>query len=382
MKTEKVPMDIILVIGDSATVRHVLVNKLKDLPGCEIKTANDGRDGIRSAIKYRPIMIILDVSMPGIDGFETCEKLKTFRETKGIPIIFHTAESNDTDVLRGFEVGGIDYISKTWNHEIQRQRIGAHLKTLRDARDLKKQFIKNKELMEIQREVENRLLEKNNELKEFAHIVSHDLKAPLRGVETIVQWMKEDYSEKLDSDGNEQLDLLGNRVSRMQSLIDGILRYSKIDFSEEVTEEINTELLITDIVDLLAPPDSISITIAKEMPMIISSATKISQVFQNFISNAIKYMGKPEGEIFITSADLGEEWEFCIRDTGIGIDEQYYEKIFKMFQTLQSRDDYESTGVGLPVIKKIVESYGGKIRVESELNKGSSFFFTYPKNTH
>lgn len=372
-------MDTILIIDDSATVRNVLTNKLQDLPDCKIVTAHDGREGVRAALKHKPIMVILDVSMPGIDGFETCEKIKTFRETKHIPVIFHTAESNDKDVLRGFEVGGLDYISKTWNHEIQRKRISTHLKTLRDARDLTKQLEKNHELMNSQKQSEDKLREKNNELKEFAHIVSHDLKAPLRGVETIVQWIKEDYSDKLDEDGNEQLDLLKRRVSRMQSLIDGILRYSKIDFTEEALEEIDTTPLVTDIVDLLAPPDSIAITIEENMPIISASKTKISQVFQNFISNGIKYMGKPEGAIFVSSHDLGDCWEFAIRDTGIGIEETYFDKIFKMFQTLQSRDDYESTGVGLPVIKKIVESYGGKIRVESEVGSGSTFYFTYPK---
>jgi signal transduction histidine kinase len=219
----------------------------------------------------------------------------------------------------------------------------------------------------------------NQELKDFAYIVSHDLKAPLRGIDTLAKWISADYADKFDREGKEQLDLLCNRVERMHNLIDGILQYSRIGRVKEEKVQLNLNKLIPDIIDTLAPPENITITIENELPVIECEATRITQVFQNLLSNAIKYMDKPQGQVWVGCVEEESCWKFSVSDNGPGIEERYFEKIFQMFQTLSPRDEVESTGVGLTVVKKIIEMYGGRIWLESVVGEGSTFFFTLPK---
>ena len=224
-----------------------------------------------------------------------------------------------------------------------------------------------------------RLESANQELKDFAYIVSHDLKAPLRGIKTLTEWISSDYADKIDEDGREQMGLLSNRVDRMHNLIDGILQYSRVGRVKENLVAVNLNQLVPEIIDTLAPPENISITTEGELPTITCEPTRIMQVFQNLLSNALKYMDKPQGIIKIRCAEEDGYWRFSISDNGPGIEERYFEKIFQMFQTLAARDEFESTGVGLTVVKKIVEMYGGKIWVESKVGQGSTFSFTLPK---
>jgi light-regulated signal transduction histidine kinase (bacteriophytochrome) len=219
----------------------------------------------------------------------------------------------------------------------------------------------------------------NTELKNFAYIVSHDLKAPLRGIQTIADWIQEDYADKLDEDGKEQLGLLSQRVERMKLLIDGVLQYSRVGHNQEDIKPVNLDQVIPDIIDSLAVPDHITIIIDKPLPTVHYESTRLSQVFSNLLCNAVKYMDKPEGEIRINFSEDNDHWTFSITDNGPGIEVQYHDKIFGIFQTLQPRDDYESTGVGLAVVKKTIELAGGRIWVTSEVGNGSTFSFTVPK---
>ena len=218
----------------------------------------------------------------------------------------------------------------------------------------------------------------NKELKEFAYVVSHDLKAPLRAINSLATWLVMDYEDKFDEDGKQQLHLLQARVTRMDSLIDGILQYSRVGRVEEDKVEIDLQKQVPEIIDYLAPPENIKVEIDNELPTIVSEKTRITQVFQNLMSNAIKYMDKPEGTINIGCTKEDEFYKFYVKDNGPGIEEKYFERIFKIFQTLHAKDQYESTGVGLTLIKRIVEMYGGKVWVESEVGNGSTFYFTFP----
>jgi len=220
----------------------------------------------------------------------------------------------------------------------------------------------------------------NQELKEFAYVISHDLKAPLRGIKTLADWLLTDYGNKLDDSGKQQLNLLQTRVGRMHNLIEGVLRYSRIGRIREKRMQVDLSELVPEITDMVAPPDNITVNIEGRMPVILCEKTSIIQVFENLLSNAIKYMDKPKGEITVGCLEQNDCWLFSVADNGPGIDEKYFGKIFKIFQTLQPRDKFESTGVGLTVIKKIVELFGGKVWVESKLGQGSTFFFTLPKS--
>jgi len=219
----------------------------------------------------------------------------------------------------------------------------------------------------------------NRELKDFAYIVSHDLKAPLRGIKTLAKWMSTDYADKLDEDGKEQMSLLSSRVDRMHNLIDGVLQYSRVGRMKEERAQVNLNELVPEIIDTIAPPENIAITVENELPVVECGETRIMQVFQNLLSNAVKYMDKPKGKIKIGCVEEDGFWKFSVADNGPGIEERHFERIFQIFQTLSPRDEFESTGVGLTVVKKIVELYNGKIWVESKVGEGSTFFFTLPR---
>jgi len=219
----------------------------------------------------------------------------------------------------------------------------------------------------------------NEELNSFAHIVSHDLKAPLRNVTQLITWLIADYAAAFDANGKELTHLLLSRVKRMENLISGVLEYSRVGRKNDTIEMIDLSLLLPDVVDSLSPPPHIHITLSNALPTVVGDKIRLTQVFQNLIGNAIKFMDKPHGEITVGCADVGEFWQFSVTDNGPGIAPQYQEKIFQIFQTLQRHDDQESTGVGLTIVKKIVEWYGGEIWVESTVGEGSAFVWTFPK---
>ena len=219
----------------------------------------------------------------------------------------------------------------------------------------------------------------NDELRNFAYIVSHDLKAPLRGISTLASWLSEDCAEALGDQGKDKMALLQSRVGRMHDLIEGILQYSRVGRIKEDMVEINLNEVVSDVIDTIAPPDNISITIENELPLIIAEKTRAIQLFQNLLSNAIKYMDKPQGQVGISCVEDGEYWRFGVADNGPGIEEKHFERIFQIFQTVSDQHSFESTGVGLSVVKKIVDLYGGTVWVESEVGNGSVFYFTLPK---
>ena len=219
----------------------------------------------------------------------------------------------------------------------------------------------------------------NKELKDFAYIVSHDLKAPLRAISSLTDWIIEDYEESFDEDGQEQLSLLKNRVTRMYQLLEGILRYSRIGRGKEEKEVLDLNELVFDVINTLLPPQNFDIRILGELPPIYADKTKIYQVFQNIISNAIKYNDKPVGEVMV-SCETNEEDNlhyFSIADNGKGILEEDFDRVFKIFQTLgKDKNSAESTGVGLTLVQKVIKKYGGNITVASKVGEGTTFTFS------
>ena len=233
----------------------------------------------------------------------------------------------------------------------------------------------NEHLAETIRE----LRRSNKELQDFAYVTAHDLKAPLRGIGTLTDWITSDYADRLDEQGQSHLDLLKGRVSRMSELIDSILHYSEIGRTSKCLERVNLSTLVPEVIAQVAPPETIQVTIEGALPTVVFERVRLIQVFQNLISNAVKYMDKPQGYIRIGCSEQEQAWTFHVADNGPGIDEKYFGKIFEMFQTLTRRDELESTGIGLAVVRKIVELHGGTVWIESTVGQGSTFFFTLPK---
>ena len=202
----------------------------------------------------------------------------------------------------------------------------------------------------------------------------------MRGIKLITEWLCADYADKLGDDAKEQLALLQSRVARMHNLIDGVLQYSRVGRVKEEIVEVKLDELIPDVIDGIAPPAHIHIAVEPGLPVIEGEKTRITQVFQNLLSNAVKFMDKPAGEVRIGCVEDGDFWRFSVSDNGPGIEEKYFDRLFRLFQTLASRDQFESTGVGLALVKKIVEMYGGRVWIESEVGRGSTFLFTFPRH--
>ena len=242
-------------------------------------------------------------------------------------------------------------------------------------------FIDNqtKEIIEINKQREKLLSElahQNQELSDYAHMVSHDLKSPLRSIDTLSAWLKEDYKNQLDDDGNKTLNLIRNNVEKMDTLIRGILEYSTIGKNRIEIYDVDTNKLIEEIINIINIPDHI--TISKiELPIVKGDKYRLQQLFQNLIDNAISYNDKARGIVEIGAEDKNDFWEFYVKDNGKGIKDAYFDKIFKTFEKLEN--NIESTGIGLSIVKKIVDLYGGKIWVTSKLKEGTTFYFTLKK---
>lgn len=219
----------------------------------------------------------------------------------------------------------------------------------------------------------------NQELNDFAYVVSHDLKAPLRGIGSLASWLVTDHADTLNADGKEQLNLIGSRVKRLSSMIDAILAYSRAGRSRDDRAALELDPLVRNTIDLLAPPPHIQVVVARPLPQLTIEAVKIQQVFQNLLSNAIDFIDKPEGRIVVDCDEDDAHWHFSVSDNGQGIEERHFQRVFQLFQTLATRDERERTGVGLALVKKIVELEGGRIWVESTLGVGTRFHFTIPR---
>jgi len=218
---------------------------------------------------------------------------------------------------------------------------------------------------------------RNQELSDYAHMVSHDLKSPLRSIDALTAWLSEDYKDKLNEEGAKSLGLIRNNVEKMDTLISGILDYSTITKNQTEYYDVDINLLLENILSTLLIPQHVSIKKASKLPVVKGDKYRLQQLFQNLIDNAIKYNDKPEGVIEIGVTDKNEFWEFYVKDNGKGIEETYFKKVFNTFMKLENNP--ESSGIGLSIVKKIVQLYGGDIWVESEVEMGTTFFFTLKK---
>jgi len=219
----------------------------------------------------------------------------------------------------------------------------------------------------------------NKELDQFAYVVSHDLKAPLRAINNLSGWIEEDLGPNASEDVKKNMQLLRGRVARMESLIAGVLEYSRVGRLVNQIEELDAHKLVLETVEFLSPPKSFVVSLQNELPVIYADKLKMQQIFSNLISNAVKYHHTKNGTIKIGCRNEENYYHFSVTDDGPGIDPQYHQKVFDIFQTLQARDKVESTGIGLAIVKKIINEVGGDIWIDSEVGRGTSFIFSWPK---
>lgn len=280
-------------------------------------------------------------------------------------------ESNSYEIKVNTKQGDIKYwlISGAPNYDINGNvvgSIGVHL----DITELK--------ALELQKEKLLLKLEKSNdELQEYAHIVSHDLKSPLRSIDALVSWLKEDNKGTLDETSLKNFELIEATLEKMEQLISDVLEYSSVGTDTNIKAEVDLNKMFSDLTTILYIPKHITVKALNQLPVITGDATKLQQLFQNLISNAVKFIDKEVGLVVIDFEDLKSHYKFSIKDNGIGIDKQFHDKIFKIFHALNKSKD--STGIGLSIVKKIVDLHEGQIWLESQPKVGTTFYFTLKK---
>ena len=394
----------ILIVDDNPDNLKVLYTYLKSA-GFEVLVAEDGVAGIEVVQHSQPELILLDVMMPGMDGFEVCRNLKADASTKNIPVIFLTALSETVNKLTGFQVGGVDYITQPIEYEEVAVRVRTHLILTRTRQKLQEQNqqlqaeINRREQIERELKQSRQLLQQNNDnlehavaertaqlatsnqdLEDFAYIASHDLRQPIRKIRMCTEYLAEDYGQCFDEQAEEYIRYITKSTDRMYLLIDDLLAYSRVGREENLVP-VDLESVVQDVLeDLSLTIEEKQATIDYQgLPTVRANLREIRQLFQNSIGNSLKFTSDRPPEITINAIRQEDNWLFSVKDNGIGIEPRFYDKIFQMFQRLHSNSEYEGTGIGLAICQKVVNSHGGEIWVESQFGEGATFYFTLPE---
>lgn len=416
----------ILVVDDTPENLRLLSTMLTQrgyAPRCVI----NGQMALRACNSNPPDLILLDIMMPQMNGYEVCQHLKSDDKTRDIPVIFISAKDELFDKVNAFTVGAVDYISKPFQFEEVLARIESHL-TLRNLqKQLKQQNIllqeeissrlavekaiqeKNhilqkeistrraveKALQEqnllLQQEIFNRqsaesalvksnqeLARSNAELEQFAYVASHDLQAPLATIASYAQLLEKRSKDQLDSQANKFIGNIVHGCMRMQTLIDDLLEYSRVGKNQRPFQPTDCDRVVEQALTNLqaAVRETKAVITYSDLPAITGDFSQLVQLFQNLIGNAIKYRHEAPPVIRVTACKSENNWLFSVADNGIGIAPQHQERIFQIFQRLHTQKEYSGTGIGLAICQKIVQRHGGSIWVESEPGQGSTFYFT------
>jgi signal transduction histidine kinase len=412
----------ILIVDDNS--RNLLsITAILENDGYNLVEARSGAQALKCLIDQEFAVVLLDVVMPLMDGFEVAKIIRSREKTRTLPIIFLTGVSTDErSVFGGYSVGAVDYLLTPVVPEVLRTKVSVFVDLFRKSEKLKRQakaltemeriahekaliserqrhelemLRVKEEYLERERDIEAEnartlgnqklLLERSNaELERFAHIVSHDLQEPLNTLTAYCQVLEQELSEKLEGKPMEYLRFILSATQRMRSLVQDLLMYSRLDTRTDELKEINVnDVVMRTLEDLQATINKHGAEVHVEtLPSVFCDEVRLSQVFQNLVSNAIKFRGTETPRIHISAEREDNFWKFCVEDNGIGIEPTFYNQIFAIFNRLHSSDRYEGTGIGLTTCKKIIESYGGRIWVESIPQCGSRFYFTLPAEYH
>jgi signal transduction histidine kinase len=369
----------ILIVDDMPANLGVLTSHL-ERQGYIAVVAQGGEEGVERAEFVRPDLVLLDVMMPGLDGFETCRRLKANAATRDIPVIFMTALADTGDKLTGFAAGAVDYVTKPLNGAEVLARIDTHLTLYGLRQQLAAQNEQLQREIAAHEETQAALRRSNTELEQLAYVASHDMQEPLRMVASYLQLVAQRYRGQLDADADEFIGYAVDGAKRMQALINDLLAYSRVGTKARPFEATDcAKVLDTALANLrIAMKNSGAEVSHGPLPVLMGDPMQLTQLFQNLVGNALKFKRDDPVRVHVAAEPRGGGWCFSVRDNGIGIAPEYHERIFVLFQRLHGRAEYPGTGIGLAICKKIVERHGGTISVQSQPGEGSTFSFTIP----
>jgi two-component system sensor histidine kinase/response regulator len=377
-----------ILIIDDKTANIFALEKLLEKPERIFITTTDGQDGLRIAKAADVDLIILDVQMPEMDGFEVAQILKSNKKTRDIPIIFASAEKKEKhSILKGFEEGAVDYLSKPLDPDLTKAKVSVLLKIQLQKKELLEKNLAL-EKADTQIKVLNSTLQKNmlqlktlnKEMEAFSYSVSHDLRTPLRSIIGYARVLEEDCVDKLDVNDKRILGTIKHHAGKMNCLINDLLAFSKLGNSELKKSEIDIASLvrsvITDMKASIQPTTDIKLN---HLFPALGDPTVLTQVWINLISNALKYSSKKENPLVeIGSRKTGDEIVYYVKDNGAGFSMDYADKLFGVFQRLHKHEEFEGTGLGLALVKRIIDKHDGRVWAEGKVNEGATFYFALP----
>lgn len=362
---------------------------LLDKPGRTFLSATNGNDALKLALNNDIDLIILDVQMPEMDGFEVAQILKLNKKTKDIPIIFASAEKKERQsVMKGFEEGGVDYLSKPLDPELTTAKVSVLLKIQLQKKELleKNQSLEkaDAQIKKLNADLNKNLLqleEVNKELESFSYSVSHDLRAPVRALVGFSKMLEEDYQGSLDDEGKRLLGIIRKNALKMGTLIDDLLEFSKMGRKEIKKTRVEVQPMVKSISDEIVDVNKYNAeVIINPLTPVQADQALLTQVWINLISNALKYSAKKEQpKVEVGSYTDKNEIIYYVKDNGAGFDMEYADKLFGVFQRLHKANEFEGTGVGLAIVHRIVTKHGGRVWAEAKPNEGAIFSFALPE---
>lgn len=351
-----------LLLIDDKPANLIALKSILESPDREIIACNSGNEGLQILLKEKISLILVDVQMPEMDGYEFVEITKQHPNTANIPTIFVTAISDEAKYInKAYELGAIDFLFKPLNTEITRKKVDSFLKIWDYDQELKK--------------LNEKLVAKNDELEQFANIIAHDLKTPLNNIKSLVEFIEEEHLFDIKEEATDLFEMVKSSAMTMSKLIDDLLHYSKNVENNEGKEAINILSEVNTVIKLISPNTNIKITKENLNHNIRFQLVAFKQIIQNLLSNAIKYNDKEITEITISYNE--ELQQIAIRDNGPGIPENQEEKIFQMFYTLgQSSRGESGTGMGLNLVRKLAERNEVKVYFNTQYKNGSEFIIS------
>lgn len=375
----------ILLVDDQEENLLVFGEILSELNQNLIKTRS-GKEALKVLLHQEVAVILLDVTMPEMDGFETASLIREREKLRAVPIIFVTGMNMDAShVFRGYSVGAVDYILKPFAPEILKSKVAVFVELFKKTEKIKKlnetleQRVAERTAAAEERAKE--LARANAELEQFAYVVSHDLKEPLRMVSSYCSLLQNRYKEKLDEKANEFISYAVDGAARMYQMINNLLSFSSLSAKGKVLRPTKCETVLQEVIQNLKVfiQEQAAVVTHDPLPEILADPTQMAQLFQNLIHNGIKFHGDKAPQVHLSAKRQNGEWLFSVRDNGIGVQKECQEFIFRIFNRLHGAKTYPGNGIGLATCKKIVEQHGGRIWLESEPQKGATFYFTLPR---
>jgi signal transduction histidine kinase len=352
----------ILLVDDEADFCAITSLGLKNI-GYDVVTALSASDALNIMRTNKPDLVLMDIALEEqFDGIQVAEQI---RSDFGTGVIYLTGHTDNFIVRHAKTTEPFGYVVKPVELGELKAAIEVALYKAKTEGELKN--------------LNERLEEANQKLHDFAHVVSHDLKTPLRGIRRLTELIAADCANILTPDGRKHVQQITERVDRMYSFIDKILEYSSVEDKDEDKSMVDLGELVNSVIETIDAPEKVTITIENQLPVYECNETRIVQVFQNLLGNAVKYIDKPQGQIRVGCVEEESFWKFSVEDNGPGIEKKHFDKVFELFKTLVPPDKGGGTGIGLATVKKIVEMYGGSVWLDSEPGKGSTFFFSLPK---